>query len=96
VVPIRVLQINSVCGIGSTGRIATDIHQVLKEQGHESYIAFGRDEPKNCDSVIRIGSNWDVYRHVALTRVFDKHGFGSKRATRAFLREVDKLTKMYP
>ena len=90
-VPIRVLQINSVCGIGSTGRIATDIHQVLKEQGHESYIAFGRDEPKNCDSVIRIGSNWDVYRHVALTRVFDKHGFGSKRATRAFLREVDKL-----
>jgi putative colanic acid biosynthesis glycosyltransferase len=91
VVPIRVLQINSVCGIGSTGRIATDIHQVLKEQGHESYIAFGRDEPKNCDSVIRIGSNWDVYRHVALTRVFDKHGFGSKRATRAFLREVDKL-----
>lgn len=90
-VPVRVLQINSVCGIGSTGRIATDIHQVLKEQGHESYIAFGRDEPKNCDSVIRIGSKWDVYRHVALTRVFDKHGFGSKRATRAFLREVDKL-----
>lgn len=88
---IRVLQINSVCGIGSTGRIATDIHQVLREQGHESYIAFGRDEPKNCKSAIRIGSNKDVYRHVALTRVFDKHGFGSKRATRAFLREIDKL-----
>lgn len=88
---IRVLQINSVCGIGSTGRIATDIHQVLKEQGHESYIAFGRDEPKNCDTAIRIGTSWDTYAHVALTRIFDKHGFGSKRATRAFLREVDKL-----
>ena len=40
---MRVLQINSVCGIGSTGRIATDIDKVLKEQGHESYIAYGRD-----------------------------------------------------
>lgn len=88
---IRVLQINSVCGIGSTGRIATDIHQVLKEQGYESYVAFGRYEPRNCDTSIHIGTNRDTYAHVLLTRMFDKHGFGSKRATRAFLREVNKL-----
>lgn len=88
---IRVLQINSVCGIGSTGRIATDIDQILKQKGHESYVAFGRNNPRNCDTSIRIGTTWDIYAHVALTRALDKHGFGSSRATRAFLRTVEEL-----
>lgn len=88
---MKVLQINSVCGIGSTGRIATDIHSILIEQGHESCIAYGRDLPKNCDNSIKIGTKYDNYGHVALTRIFDKHGFGSKKATKNFIREVDKL-----
>ena len=88
---MKVLQINSVCGIGSTGRIATDIHNILIEQGHESYIAYGRDLPKNCDNAIRIGTKFDNYTHVAKTRVLDKHGFGSKRATIKFIDEVKEL-----
>lgn len=88
---MKVLQINSVCGIGSTGRIATDIHQILTEQGHESYIAYGRDLPKNCDTSIKIGNTFDNYTHVVLTRVFDKHGFGSKKSTKEFIREVELL-----
>lgn len=88
---MRVLQINSVCGIGSTGRIATDIHDLLIKQGHESYIAYGRDLSKSCDTSIRIGSKIDNYMHVALTRVFDKTGFGSKRATREFIEKVENL-----
>ncbi len=88
---MRVLQINSVCGIGSTGRIATDIHNVLIEQGHESYIAYGRDEPQNCDTAIKIGTNFNNYSHVALTRIYDKHGFGSKKVTREFIKEVERI-----
>ena len=88
---MKVLQINSVCGVGSTGRIVADIHKSLKEKEYESYIAYGRGEAKNCDSAIRIGSDSDVYAHVALTRIFDKHGFGSKRATLKFLKIVEKL-----
>ena len=88
---MKVLQINSVCGIGSTGRIATDIHNILIEQGHESYIAYGRDLPKNCENVIKIGSKVDNYRHVVKTRIFDKHGFGSKQATIKFIDNVKKL-----
>lgn len=90
---MKVLQINSVCGIGSTGRIATDIHNMLIEQGHESYIAYGRDEPKNCDNAIRIGSKFDNYAHVLKTRIFDKHGFGSKKATIEF---IDKIKRLDP
>ena len=88
---MKVLQINSVCGIGSTGRIATDIHNMLIEQGHESYIAYGRDLPRNCDNAIRIGNKIDNYAHVLLTRLFDKHGFGSIKATEEFIKKVEEI-----
>lgn len=88
---MKVLQINSVCGIGSTGRIATDIHNILIEQGHESYIAYGRDLPKNCDNAIRIGTIIDNYAHVAKTRLLDKHGFGSTKATKEFINKVKSI-----
>ena len=40
------LQINSVCGIGSTGRIVADIHNELTGEGHKSFIAYGRGKAK--------------------------------------------------
>ena len=88
---MKVLQINSVCGIGSTGRIATDLHSILKEQGHESYIAYARDEAKNCDNAIKIGNKTDNYVHVAQTRLFDKHGLGSYYATKKFIKQIEEL-----
>lgn len=85
---MKILQINSVCGVGSTGRIATDLYKVLEEQGHECKIAYGRGvAPEGIDS-IKIGSNLDNYTHVFKTRVFDKHGFGSVNATKKFIEEV--------
>lgn len=88
---MKVLQINSVCGIGSTGRIATDIHAILTELGHESYIAYGRDIAFNCETAIQIGNKLDNYMHVAKTRIFDKHGFGSRKATKDFINNIKKL-----
>lgn len=88
---MKVLQINSVCGIGSTGRIATDIHNALQGQGHEGYIAYGRNLPENCNNAIKIGKKYDKYVHVALTRAFDKHGFGSQKATQQFIREITEI-----
>ena len=83
---MKVLQINSVCGIGSTGRIATDIHSMLIEQGHQSYIAYGKRTPKGCSSAIKIGTRFDNYTHALKTRLFDIHGFGSKRSTLEFIK----------
>ncbi len=86
---MKILQINSVCGIRSTGRIATDIHQMLEAAGHESVIAYGQLEAKNCDRTIKIGDQQDLYLHGIKTRIFDRHGFGSKKATQEFLKSVD-------
>jgi putative colanic acid biosynthesis glycosyltransferase len=88
---MRVLQINTVCGTGSTGRIATDIHNCLVNNGHESYIAYGRGYPRKCNNAIKIGSQWDVYSHVALTRLLDKHGLGSAKATKSLIHHIDSL-----
>jgi glycosyltransferase involved in cell wall biosynthesis len=90
---MRVLQINSVCGVGSTGRIATDIHNILVNQGHEGYIAYGRGKALNVDEkfTIRIGNKLDNYLHVAKTRMFDQHGLGSTRATTKFIEKIKQL-----
>jgi len=85
---MKVLQINTTCGRGSTGRIAVDIHKLLLEQGHESVIAYGRGEPLNCDNTIKIGNKIDFYNHALKTRLLDRHCFGSKKATQDFVDEV--------
>ncbi|MBQ7035227.1 MAG: glycosyltransferase [Clostridia bacterium] len=89
---MKVLQINSVCGTGSTGRIATDIADLLLEQGHDCRIAYGRGAvaEKYQPLAVRIGSELDNKIHGVQTRLLDQHGFGSKKATRAFLKWVDE------
>lgn len=87
---MKILQINSVCGIRSTGRIATDIHALLKDAGHESVIAYGQLEAKNCDRTIKIGDKKDLYLHGVKSRLLDRHGFGSEKATEDFLSQVDE------
>jgi len=54
-------------------------------------VAFGRDRAVNCNRTIRIGSDIDTYLHAARTRIFDTHGFGSARATRAFIAKIRTL-----
>ena len=89
---MKVLQINSVCGVGSTGRIAADIHRVLKQNGHESKIAYGRGEAKGVspDDTIKIGTDRDIYAHVILSRLTDRTGFYSKSATQKLIRSIEE------
>ena len=85
---MKVLLINSVCGIRSTGRICTDLAQQFEKEGHEVKIAYGRvDEvPEQFQKyAVRIGNDMDLKLHALRTRVLDEHGFGSKRATKEFL-----------
>jgi len=87
---MKVLMINSVCGIKSTGRIATDLADMLTEKGHTVKIAYGREEvpEKYKEYAIRIGNEWDVRLHALEARLFDNAGFGSKKATLKFLEWV--------
>lgn len=86
--------INSVCGIGSTGRICTDIATALKNDGHDVKIAYGRSgvvPPQYKEYAIRIGNDFSVKCHALKARMFDASGMGSQRATKNFLRWVDEF-----
>lgn len=91
---MRVLQINSVCGIRSTGRICTDIADVLCENGGECKIAYGRESvpEKYSEIAVRIGNDTDVKLHALASRVFDTSGFHSKCATKALLKYIDEYS----
>lgn len=88
---MKVLQVNSVCGYGSTGRIVTDLYETIEDNGSECLIAYGRKSAPKGIEAIRIGNTWDNYAHVAITRLFDKHGFASTEAKKKFLEEIDQI-----
>ena len=88
---MKILQINSTVNSGSTGRIAEDIGKTIISAGYESYIAFGRGNQKSNSKLIKIGNKLDFYGHLLRSLFTDRHGFGSKRATRKFLKQVDVI-----
>lgn len=85
---MKVLLINVVCGIKSTGRICIDLAKKFESQGHEVKIAYGRnDVPEEFQRyAVRIGNDIDVFFHILNARIFDRCGFGSKKATKDFIR----------
>lgn len=82
------LQINTVTGTGSIGRITCDIYKMMNEMGHESLVAYGRNNSIDGFNSIRIGSNSDNIMHGIYTRINDKHGFASKKATMKFIEKI--------
>lgn len=86
---MKYLFINSVAGVGSTGRIAADKCRELMREGHDCVLAYGRT-CGNCDDIttVRIGSDLDFKIHGVMNRIFDNHGFNSAAATRRFLKWV--------
>lgn len=90
---MRVLFINSVCGVLSTGRICTDQADALREQGHEVKIAYGRETvPQRYeDYAVRIGTDLDVRLSAVHTRLTDKHGLANRNATKRFLEWADRF-----
>ncbi len=89
---MKVLQINTVCGILSTGRICTDIAEVLEQHGHECKIAYGRmNVPEKYQKyAIRIGNDLNTKIEGLKTRLFDNAGFNSKMATKKFLKWIEE------
>ncbi len=87
---MKVLMVNVVCGVGSTGRICTDLAASLEAEGATVRIAYGRDlvPPAARKYAVRIGGAGDVRRHGARARLTDGCGWGSKAATRRFIKWV--------
>lgn len=81
---MKVLQINSLSGIKSTGRIVTDVAELLQSEGHECCIIYGKGiVPEKYRNISKkIGSKADVFIHTLNARLWDKSGFYSTRSTK--------------
>ena len=88
---MKILQINSCVNMYSTGRIVEDIGIAIIEQGWESYVAYGRAARESQSQLIKIGSNFDIRMHGIQTRLFDKQGLASVKATKKFISEIKSI-----
>ena len=91
----KLLQINPVLRKStSTGHIMQEIGELAIQHGWKSFIAYsyGRDGIKPCSSeLVPVGNKWSVAWHGVVTRLFDRHGLASGRATKDFIRKIDEI-----
>lgn len=90
---MKIAQINAVYGKGSTGKTTSEMHEFLKNKGHESYVfwATGAKGCENDKNVIRIGTTLDHKLHAALSRLFHNQAFNSRFATRSLIKKLKKI-----
>lgn len=88
---MKLLQINSTVNWGSTGKIAEQIGECAMAHGWESYIAYGRMANHSNSTLIRIGNRASQAWHLIISRLFDKHGLGSRCATKKLIRKIEKI-----
>lgn len=88
---MRILQINSVCDRGSTGRTTRELAEVLLAQGHECFVAYGQGTTSYPYS-FKIGGKWENHFHNAFyTRLLGLHGYGTRRGTRKLISWIEEI-----
>lgn len=85
---MKVLQINTVCGNGSVGRITVDISHALQKAGDECLIAYGRRSAPSDVNAWKFGSNPDMGIHVLHTFLKGEHGFASGKQTARLIGKI--------
>ena len=87
---MMIAQINSTCGVGSTGRICVELSGLMTGAGIENRILYGclsDGDP--------LGVSCADDRYIKLqalrSRLLGNYGFNSKKATRKTIDELDKI-----
>ncbi len=88
---MRILQINAVNQIGSTGRITSEMGDFLRREGHTCAVAYSVGASDHPEFEYQIGSKMDTKLHGLLSRVSGKQGYFSKSATRKLLNFTDEF-----
>ncbi len=88
---MKILQINAVNQIASTGRNVSEMAAFLQKEGHTCAVAYSVGPSVHPESEFRIGSAPDAKLHGLLSRVSGKQGYFSKPATRKLLSFTDEF-----
>lgn len=87
---MKVVQINSTCGIGSTGKICVGISQLLTADNIENYIIYSS---RSDGYELGISCSNDIYikTQALKSRIRGNYGFNSVRATRKIIGQLEKI-----
>lgn len=87
----KLLQISTSANWGAIGRIAEQINVLAQEKGWDTYFAYGRYITSSTSHLIKVGCTFDEYEHYAEHRLFDNDGLASRNATKALIREIERI-----
>lgn len=86
---LKILQINAVSGIRSTGRTCVEIADYLNENGHEGYVAYSDGIPYRLG--YKIGTPIEIKIHGLLSRALGTQAYFSKNGTRKLIKYIKEL-----
>ncbi len=89
---MKIVQINAVCGLGSTGKICASISNLLNKNNVENYIFYSSGR-SNFQNSVKYTSDVYVKLQALKSKVLGNYGFNSEYITK---RLIEKLTKINP
>ncbi|MCH5191179.1 MAG: glycosyltransferase [Oscillospiraceae bacterium] len=85
---MKILQINAVYGLGSTGRTTAELDQELAKKGIDSVIVTAISNTKK-ENIYFVGNKLDRKFHGLFSRLFGKQGYFSVRASRKLINYIN-------
>ena len=86
---MKVLQINAVYGMSSTGRTVAEIDEALKKHGIESIVATTQTTVTR-DDIYIVGTKIERKLHALFSRITGKQAYFSFFATKRLLKWIKK------
>ena len=86
---MKILHINSVYGIRSTGRIVKELHNASLNHAWESHVIYGRIQQSVDPHIHYIGNRSQVIYEMAKTALFGHHAMGSFYWTKQMIQWMD-------
>ena len=88
---MKIIQINSTCGIGSTGKICVDISKLLDGEQIENYILCSQSN--GYPLAITCSDHTYIKVQALKSKVLGNYGFNSRKAT---IKMIDELKRIKP
>lgn len=87
---MRVIQFNTTCGVGSTGKIAVSISELLTKQGIENYILYSSSTNGFSTGISCCSPSYTKIQALK-SRILGNYGFNSQFETKRMIAEIERI-----